>query len=130
VSSLGHVTISNVRPAVLAKLARASFLIRVEGQSVLNTAPNGITSRPKGGSDGIALSGDHKYLYFCPLYSRHLFRVDAAALANPDATEEQVATTVKDLGEKGMSDGMESDDERPVNKKPQRLESSPSREND
>jgi sugar lactone lactonase YvrE len=81
----------------------------IEGQAVLNITPNGATSRPKDALDGIALSGDHRYVYYCPIFSRHLFRVSAASLADSSSTEEQVAATVEDLGEKGISDGMESD---------------------
>jgi sugar lactone lactonase YvrE len=61
------------------------------------------------GADGIAISADGKTLFYCPLASRHLYSVSTDALSDPNATEAAVAKTVKDLGEKGASDGLESD---------------------
>jgi sugar lactone lactonase YvrE len=62
------------------------------------------------GSDGIAISADHKWLYYCALSGRHFYRVSIDALADPNKSEEDVAKTVEDLGEKGgFGDGMESD---------------------
>ena len=64
------------------------------------------------GSDGIAISPDHKWLYYCALSGRHLYRVSIDALADPNHSEEEVAKTVENLGEKGgFGDGMESDAE-------------------
>jgi sugar lactone lactonase YvrE len=63
------------------------------------------------GSDGIAIGADGKRLYYCPLMSRRLYSVSAEALADPALSEEQVAKTVEDLGDKGASDGLESDAE-------------------
>jgi len=82
--------------------------------------PNGIIFmvRPAGGeptsyetgSDGIALSADGRHLYYCPLSSRRLHRVATDALADPHATDADVAATVENLGFKPMADGLESDD--------------------
>lgn len=83
----------------------------IEGEQVLVTGPDGRQHRPQVASDGIALGADHTWLYYCPLSSRHLYRVAVDALSNPAATDAQVAATVEDLGDKGMSDGMESDRE-------------------
>lgn len=88
-----------------------SFHPYIEGEPMVEKAPSGKLLAMKGASDGIALSGDHKYLYYCPLVSRHLYRVSTAALADADASEEAVEKTVEDVGDKGMSDGMESDRE-------------------
>ncbi len=63
------------------------------------------------GADGIAISNDGKTLYYCPLASRHLFAVSADALVNESLPDAAVARTVRDLGEKGASDGLESDAE-------------------
>ena len=60
-------------------------------------------------SDGLAISADGKRLFYCPLASRHLYSVSVDALADPKRTEADVAQTVKDLGVKGASDGLESD---------------------
>jgi sugar lactone lactonase YvrE len=62
------------------------------------------------GSDGIAISADGKTLYYCPLTSRHLYSVSVDALADQAKSDSEVATTVKDLGERGgASDGLEAD---------------------
>ncbi len=63
------------------------------------------------GADGVAISGDGKTLFYCPLASRHLYAVPTDLLADPSASEAAVAKAVKDLGEKGASDGLESDAE-------------------
>jgi sugar lactone lactonase YvrE len=61
------------------------------------------------GADGIAISADGGLLYFCPLSSRRLYSVKTAALIDRSLTDEQVAATIQDLGDKGASDGLESD---------------------
>jgi sugar lactone lactonase YvrE len=64
------------------------------------------------GSDGIAISGDGKTLFYCALTSRHLYSVSVDALADASKTDAEVAATVKDLGDKGGGgDGLESDAE-------------------
>src|SRR5205807_1965370 len=69
-------------------------------------------SRPlKMGADGIAISHDGKRLFYCPLMSRRLYSVSVDALADPNQSDEQVAKTVVDHGDKGASDGLESDAE-------------------
>lgn len=86
------------------------FIPVVGGQQALIT--RGPDGRPKTltvASDGIALSADGKTLYFCPLSSRHLYSVPTALLRDPNVSEAQLAAAVKDLGEKGASDGLEAD---------------------
>jgi sugar lactone lactonase YvrE len=61
-------------------------------------------------SDGIAISADGETLYFSPLSSRRLFSVPTALLRDRHAAPEAAAAAVRDLGEKGASDGLESDD--------------------
>ena len=77
-----------------------------------------MTERPPGGkprpvtmgSDGIAISHDGSRLYYCPLVSRRLYSVSVDALVDGGLADAQVAATVVDHGEKGASDGLESDD--------------------
>ena len=81
----------------------------VEGKP-FRLVPNGTSSAPVlTAADGIAISADGEKLYYCPLTSRHLYSVSTAALRDANATDDAVASTVVDLGEKGMSDGLESD---------------------
>ena len=93
-----------------------NFLPSVEGQVVRNRPSPKQPSTPITiGSDGIAISADGKTLYYCPLAGRRLYSVSTDALANEQITDEQVAATVVDLGEKGgASDGLESDSQNRV----------------
>jgi sugar lactone lactonase YvrE len=87
-----------------------NFVPVVEGQLFANLENGKAVTRMKTGSDGIAISADGKTLYYCPLSSRHLYSVSVDALADPNKSDNDVAATVKDLGEKGgASDGLESD---------------------
>lgn len=82
----------------------------VEGQTALVTkGPDGKSKTMAVASDGIALSPDGKTLYFSALSSRHLFAVPAAMLRDAGVSEAQLNAAVKDLGEKGASDGLEAD---------------------
>ncbi len=85
------------------------FLPFPEGRAMFQTPPNKFPSYVKFQSDGIAISPDGNRLYYCPLASRRLYSVSTAALRNFRASDATVAATVVDLGEKGMSDGLESD---------------------
>jgi len=87
-----------------------NFLPIVEGQPLMNRPANGKPSYMTFGSDGIAIDADGKYLYYCPLSSRRLYRVATDALWNDMASEEETAKAVEFLGERGFaSDGLESD---------------------
>ncbi|MBU0583518.1 MAG: gluconolaconase [Alphaproteobacteria bacterium] len=61
-------------------------------------------------SDGIAISADGKTLFYCPLSSRHMYSVPTALLLDRKVDEATLAAAVVDLGEKGASDGLETDD--------------------
>jgi sugar lactone lactonase YvrE len=89
------------------------FLPVVEGRVVMERPKPDAGPKPLGiGSDGIALSQDGKWLYYCPLASRHLYRGRAGALADPVLPDEKAAATVEDLGDRGFaSDGLEHDAE-------------------
>jgi len=90
--------------------ADPTMLALVEGRPVMERPPGG---RPKPvtlGSDGIAIAHDGSRLYFSPLVSRRLFSVSVDALIDARLPDSQVAATVVDHGEKGASDGLESDD--------------------
>ncbi len=90
--------------------AVANFLPSVEGMPIMNRQPGKAPQPLKLGSDGIAISADGERLFYCPLASRRLYSVSVDALANPQFSEQQVAATVVDHGEKGGgSDGLESD---------------------
>ena len=95
--------------------AEPNFLPLVEGQPVMNRPPDGPPTPLKIGSDGIAISADGERLFYCPLASRRLYSASVDALANEELSDEQVAETVTDEGDKGGgSDGLESDAENRV----------------
>jgi sugar lactone lactonase YvrE len=82
-----------------AMLPVDGFVAIIEGRPL----PLGI------GVDGIAISADGDRLFVCPLASRRLLSVSVDALADEDAGDDEVAATLEDHGEKGASDGLESD---------------------
>ncbi|WP_222843901.1 L-dopachrome tautomerase-related protein [Cellulosimicrobium sp. CUA-896] len=61
------------------------------------------------GADGIALSPDGTRLYYCPLSSRRLYSVCTDVLRDRGLDDSAVAEHVSDLGDKGASDGLETD---------------------
>ena len=86
-----------------------NFVPKVEGQVLQVRNTDGSTRPFAVASDGIALSADGQTLYFCPLSSRHLYSVPTALLRDPSVSEARLDMAVKDLGEKGASDGLEAD---------------------
>ncbi|MCR0985526.1 major royal jelly family protein [Roseomonas populi] len=87
-----------------------AFVPVVEGETMAAREAGRPPAPFRVASDGIALSADGETLYFCPLSSRHLFSVPTAMLRDRHAAPEAVAAAVRDLGEKGASDGLEADD--------------------
>ncbi|MBC8122508.1 MAG: gluconolaconase [Gemmatimonadaceae bacterium] len=84
----------------------AGFLPVVEGQPLMVRHPGELPQHIHTGSDGIAFSGDGERLYYSPLASRHLYSANAEALSSEGLSEEEVARTMIDHGEKGASGGM------------------------
>lgn len=70
-----------------------------------------VRDRYRVGADGIAISADGARLFYCPLSSRRLYSVDTATLRDRAIPDDRVAQTVLDHGDKGASDGLESDTE-------------------
>jgi sugar lactone lactonase YvrE len=88
------------------------FVPVVEGEILRLRLPGKPAARFEVGADGIALSADTKTLYYCVLTGRHLFSVSTDALVDGSKSDADVASTVKDLGEKGgAGDGLEADSE-------------------
>ncbi|MCK8787728.1 major royal jelly family protein [Roseomonas sp. NAR14] len=88
-----------------------AFVPVVEGETMAIRKPGEPPQPFRVASDGIALSADGATLYYCPLSSRHLYAVPTALLRDRGATPEALAAAVRDLGEKGASDGLEADDQ-------------------
>ncbi len=89
--------------------AEPGFLPLVEGEPLMQREPGKPPKSLTMGSDGIAISADGKRLFYCPLASRRLYSVSVDALIDPALSDSQVAATVADHGEKGASDGLETD---------------------
>ena len=89
--------------------AESGFLPIVEGRPLMQREPGKPPKNLTMGSDGIAISADGKRLFYCPLASRRLYSVSVDALIDPAQSDAQVAATVTDQGEKGASDGLETD---------------------
>ncbi|GHH88354.1 gluconolaconase [Streptomyces sulfonofaciens] len=89
-------------------LPEPGFVPVVDGRPFLDK-PGAEPGTPVGiGADGVALSPDGAWLYYCPLSSRRLY-----AVATEDLTVRRRASDqprVHDLGAKGMSDGLETDE--------------------
>ncbi|MBB3950911.1 SMP-30/gluconolactonase/LRE family protein [Aureimonas jatrophae] len=82
----------------------------VEARPVMQRpTPDAEPKSPQGGANGIALSPDGARLYYAPLMARRLYAVDAALLLDENATDGDVAASVEDLGEKGMTGGLSTD---------------------
>ncbi|MBY3165671.1 gluconolaconase [Rhizobium laguerreae] len=87
-----------------------SFIPVVEGERLAAREKGKAPAPFNVASDGIAISPDGATLYFCALSSRHLFSVPTSLLVDRKASDDVVGKAVVDLGEKGASDGLESDD--------------------
>lgn len=91
-----------------------SFLPIVEGRPfvVKDQQSGSMKLAANMGSDGIAISANGEWLYYCPLASRRLYSVSTEALSNRPLHDQYVSQTVKNEGDKGgASDGLESDAE-------------------
>jgi sugar lactone lactonase YvrE len=87
------------------------FLPIVEGAVFMERPKDGPAKPILMGTDGIAIAADGSRIYYCPLASRRWYSVDAGALADRTISDDDVAATVVDEGDKGgASDGLETDD--------------------
>lgn len=91
--------------------ADATFIPIVEGEQLMRREPGKPPQAPRVASDGIALSADGATLYYCPMSSRHLYAVPTALLRDRTADTGSIDAAVRDLGDKGASDGLEADAE-------------------
>ena len=90
--------------------ADPTFVPFVEGERLAQRAIGKAPQPFSVASDGIALSSDGATLFYSPLSSRHLYSVPTKLLLDDVANDAQINAAVRDLGEKGASDGLEADD--------------------
>jgi sugar lactone lactonase YvrE len=90
--------------------AQPGFVAVVENNPFLLRPAPGVSKPVTAGADGIAISADGKTLFYCPLSGHHLYGVSTEALSDTTVSDEDVAKTVVDYGDRGYaSDGLESD---------------------
>lgn len=89
--------------------AEHPFMAVVEGRPLVFDPPAHKSAFVSGGVDGITLSPDSATLYYSPLTSRRLYSIPTALLADFDRTDAQLAAGIRDLGEKGVADGLATD---------------------
>jgi sugar lactone lactonase YvrE len=81
------------------------LVIKAEGHPMID-----VQGKPaQFNADGIALSTDNAYLYYCPLTGHTLYRIKTAALRDAALSSEQLAQQVETVGEIPASDGLEID---------------------
>lgn len=82
------------------------YWFEIAGKKIWNDAPM------RTGADGIALSADHKTLYWCPLTGRNLYGIDTVYLQDYSIPNQEIEKAVKDFGDKGTNtDGLGADNQ-------------------
>ena len=100
---------------IVVDLASGDSWARLRGHETTSAVKDfraivqGVVREYDAGADGIAISPTGDRIYYCPLASRRLYSVSADALTDRSRSDEEVATTIVDHGEKGASDGLDSD---------------------
>lgn len=59
--------------------------------------------------NGVALSKDNQYFYYKPINKRNLYRIETKYLADTSMQEATLQTKVEDMGEVGVTHGLEAD---------------------
>ena len=85
--------------------AEKGLVIKAAGHAMLD--PQGQPAQFN--VDGIALSVDNAYLYYCPLTGHTLYRIKTAALRDATLSEVQLGQQVETVGTIPASDGLEID---------------------
>lgn len=87
--------------------AQADFVTQLDGVPMRYQGNK--TVFPHGGVDSLALTADGTRLYYSPLTGRHLWSLPTAALSDFTLNDRQLASQIRDEGEKVMTDGMDID---------------------
>ncbi|MEM1109119.1 MAG: L-dopachrome tautomerase-related protein [Planctomycetota bacterium] len=82
-----------------------------EGNPMTFTGPDGQTQPLRLGLNPIGIDQANRYVYFSTITPGPMYRIDAALLGDPAATEEQLAAAIEDVGPKPTSDGIAVDGE-------------------
>lgn len=82
----------------------------VDGEVLMNRPANGAATPFAIASDAIALSADGSLLFYGPLSGRMLHAVPTALLRDPQTSDSELERAIRDMGQKGASDGIAEDD--------------------
>ncbi len=93
-------------PTVLPERGFVSF---PDGRALFERPKGGVARTVSFAADSIAISPKGDYLYYAPVASRRLYAVPTSALRDESLSDAAVKAQVRDLGEKGVSDGMAED---------------------
>lgn len=85
------------------------FTPTVDGTVLMNRPAKGPATSFAVASDAIALSADGSMLFYGPLSSRTLYAVPTALLRDYTVPEAELGRAVRDVGQKGASDGVAED---------------------
>ncbi|MEM7787603.1 MAG: L-dopachrome tautomerase-related protein, partial [Bacteroidota bacterium] len=83
----------------------------VEGNPMTFTGPDGVTTPLRLGLNPIGIDQASEFVYFSTITPGPMYRIDAALLGDFEATEEQLAAAIEEVGPKPTSDGIAVDGE-------------------
>lgn len=86
-------------------LAKPEIVLSYNGNEMRN--PEGKPFRSN--VNGIALTHDFEYFYFKPINHTHLFRIKTEFLTDKSLSDKSLAQKVEDMGEVGVTHGLEAD---------------------
>lgn len=87
-------------------LADPQVVLNYEGKDMRDKDGKPFTSNV----NGIALTKDFKYFYFKPINQTHLYRIETQYLADASLSAQELEDKVQDMGEVGVTHGLEADD--------------------
>lgn len=86
-------------------LADPNIVLTYKGKEMRNQQGKPFSSNV----NGIALTKDFKYFYFKPINQTHLYRIETKYLADASLSPKELESKVQDMGEVGVTHGLESD---------------------
>lgn len=107
----------DLRTNVMRRLLEGSYHVRpsqgvdlmVQGQAVEVRRPDGFTVRPLGGVNPLAIDPKGRWLYFGPMNSHNLYRVETRWLRDISLTAEQLQERVVSFSSKPVCDSIAVD---------------------
>lgn len=86
-------------------LADSDVVLKFDGKEMRNKDGKPFSSNV----NGIALTKDFNYFYFKPINQTHLYRIKTKYLADTSLSDKELEKKVQDMGEIGVTHGLESD---------------------